>query len=55
MHIWAWFSYFILLREGNQVLFIIRLRVYRLLGLKNVRAFHESPDRIYIDLTCINP
>ena len=24
-------------------------------GRANVRAFHESPDRIYTDLTCINP
>ena len=28
----------------------------KLFGLrKHVRAFHESPDRIYTDLTCINP
>ena len=25
------------------------------LGRANVRAFNESPDRLYSDLTCINP
>ena len=25
------------------------------LGRTNLRAFHESPDRIYTDLQCINP
>ena len=30
------------------------LHVISFLGRANVRAFHESLDRIYTDLTCIN-
>ena len=28
---------------------------YCFLGRANVRCFHKSSDRIYTDLTCINP
>ena len=34
IHIWACFGYIHLLRKGNQVLFIIWLRVDKLFGLR---------------------
>ena len=45
---------FHLQRKGNQVLFIICKGLISIFGRANVRAFHESPDRIYTDLTCIS-
>ena len=34
---------------------LVKIELISFLGLANVRAFHESPGRIYTDLTCINP
>ena len=42
-------------KEGKLGSIIIWKRVNKLLGRANVRVYHESPDRIYTDLTCINP
>ena len=39
-------------KSGSIYNFGIELKSF--LGCANVPAFHESPDRIYTDLTCIN-
>ena len=45
---------FLLLRRGNQVLFINWYRVNKRFGPRK-RVFHESPGRIYTGLTCSIP
>ena len=44
-----------LLRKGNQFYLYFCEELISFLSRANVHAFHESPDRIYTDLTCINP
>ena len=54
IHIWAWFGYFICSRReirfcpfGNDLI--------RCLSRTKVYAFHENSNRIYTELTFINP
>ena len=54
IHIWAWFDYFICLRKEIRNYHFGKELIscwYR----ANVCAFYENPDRIYNELTFINP
>ena len=43
-------------KEGKSgFIYNFRKELISFLGRANVCAFHESPDCIYTDLTCINP
>ena len=54
IHIWAWLGYFICSRREIKF-YLFGKELLSCLSRANLRAFHENRDRIYTELTFINP
>ena len=54
IHIWAWFGYLICSRREIR-LYLFGKELISCLSSANVRAFHKNADRIYTELTFVNP